>query len=199
MSTPIKYYLNELFDSQEEIRHAISSELHDNICSRLSILKWSLSSSNEISANNLYFLDTIIQSIRKLSHDLYSPVLEYAGILEAIRAFVQPLSEKTDIEIQVLRIEETELSNNIKLHVFRIFQEVICNIVKYANATKILIQLKITYKSLFMKVSDNGVGFLPQINNEGIGLKTIEYRARLINAIIKYKHKGNCFLLKTPI
>lgn len=81
------------------------------------------------------------------------------------------------------------LSENVKIQLTRILQELITNMVKHAEARIINIHLRHTDKWLFMKVEDNGKGFDLSSNSRGLGLKNIEFRMEYIRGKYKLKSK----------
>jgi two-component system NarL family sensor kinase len=181
----------------------LSTELHDNVLSKLSIIRLNLSHNpNEIS-EAVKLLDTVIGSVREISHGLYSPSLEHLNFIDAVRDFVSPLHKVINIEIHNIHNHSCSLDSREKLFLFRIFQEVIHNILKHSNATKISISLRSSKGFFYCLVKDDGNGFLNDlVQNQGIGLKNIKYRAYELRAKYKFKsriNKGSLFIISVPI
>ena len=75
--------------------------------------------------------------------------------------------------------------NAFATHLYRIAQEAVSNVVKHAKATRILIQLDRKGGFIELKVTDDGVGFPPaSATRNGMGLHTMEYRARTIGGTL---------------
>ncbi len=183
---------------QEKERKRIAADLHDHLISKLNILKLSLYGLKDKPSDAIF--DSLTESIdlgRKISHDLSPPLIENSTIIELFSEFLLPIKENYDISFQLLSQDESEIRNSEKLQLVRIFQEVINNILKHAQAQKIEVFLRQTKKLLILKVADDGVGFDPEVAKNGLGLKNIELRVRTLNAIHKFKSpegKGSTFL-----
>jgi signal transduction histidine kinase len=74
-----------------------------------------------------------------------------------------------------------------KLQIFRIFQESVNNIMKHAEASKIIIDLKQTNNYLLLKVTDNGRGFDLEKQKGGLGLNNMLIRTQFLNGSYKVK------------
>ena len=83
-----------------------------------------------------------------------------------------------------------DLSNDAKTQITRIFQEVLTNIHKRANAQNINIYLRHTDDWLAIKIEDNGKGILKH-NTKGLGLKNIEIRTQYLKGKYKVKSAPN--------
>jgi signal transduction histidine kinase len=71
------------------------------------------------------------------------------------------------------------LSHEIQLNLYRILQEQFRNILNYANASTIEVNVLIHNNKLKMSVTDNGIGFHIKTVNKGIGFANIKRRAEL--------------------
>jgi signal transduction histidine kinase len=76
---------------------------------------------------------------------------------------------------------ETSVNNKFKLNIFRIVQEQLNNILKYAKATKIIISLLQNQTAVTLIISDNGIGFDTSKKQKGIGMANIKSRAGAYN------------------
>jgi signal transduction histidine kinase len=88
------------------------------------------------------------------------------------------------------RLIESRLNNRLKLNIFRIIQEQLNNILKYAKASVINIGVSQNKKSTILYISDNGIGFNLTKKTEGIGIKNIRNRAKI--------YKGNANFTTEP-
>ena len=82
------------------------------------------------------------------------------------------------------------MNKGIQLNLYRILQEQLRNISKYAKASKIMLSLKLINKKLIMSISDNGVGFEPDKVRAGIGMANMKRRIELLG--------GNFYLESAP-
>ena len=85
---------------------SIASNIHDNFCSRLSIIKLMLHNTtpNKLPEELFTQLDETYHTARALSHHLDPPVLERLGLLEAVRDYIRPLYGILKIEMHILQI-----------------------------------------------------------------------------------------------
>ncbi len=124
-------------------------------------------------------LEEAIRDIRKLSHSLVAPSLGHDGLKEALEDLTRSVQDLNKIDIRLLLDEDFELALQDKkkeLMLYRIVQEQLTNIVKYANATEVVICLELQENNLTLMINDNGVGFDTQLQSNGIGLKNINSR-----------------------
>ena len=75
--------------------------------------------------------------------------------------------------------EDKNISMELQLNLYRILQEQLKNIIKYAKATHIKVKVLLTNNSLMMEISDNGKGFDTNKVREGIGLANMKRRTEL--------------------
>jgi two-component system NarL family sensor kinase len=171
---------------QERDRERLAEELHDNIISNLNLIRLNIKhkNTNELSLD----LKKSMQLIRELSHNLTPPDLDEIELTDLIADYLDQVNKSMDIVYHKMTIE-TFISSPVKLNIFRIIQELITNILKHADATKIDVSLRISLQYLMLTVEDNGRGFTLGNSSGGIGLRNIQSRAQKIKAIYKLKTK----------
>ena len=111
----IKRKSNFEFDLINRHNKQLSSELHDNVSSKLSIIRFKLSHNSEEFVEEIELLDSIIDNVRKISHGFYSPSIEHAGLIDAIRDFLYPLHKTINIEIYNLHKETSQMNKKTEL------------------------------------------------------------------------------------
>jgi signal transduction histidine kinase len=183
---------------QERERERIAKELHDGLVSKLTVIAIAMQTNNQ-RVNPIELLVDSIKMARGISHDLLPPLLEQQTLSELIEAFAAPLAQTYQLSfIWGKHKQNPILETEIKLQMFRIVQEVINNVIKHAQATKLEIYLRPTEKFTSIRISDNGIGFNVNNGTKGLGFKNIELRSQLINANYKFKTKpgkGSTFVL----
>lgn len=181
---------------QEKERAEVGKELHDNVNQILASAKLYLSSAlttsdkkDEMMEESKKLIDSGIQEIRKLSKSLVPPSLGKSTLQESIEQLVDPVRIITDkkIETSLSLTDETILCNHLKITIYRIIQEQMNNIMKYADATLIRIILKQEKNTIWLVVSDNGKGFDVKAKRKGIGLTNITNRAEVYNGKVSIK------------
>jgi signal transduction histidine kinase len=183
-------------NTQEKERSEIGKELHDNVNQILASAKLFLSSPFIESEEREMFtnkaadhIHMAIEEIRKLSKSLVSPSTEDLGIIETINDMIGDIrwAQKIEIHFNHPGFDESKLDYGLKLTIYRIVQEQMNNILKYAEATKIVIVIKAQPKKLTLTITDNGKGFDLRSKRKGIGINNIINRADVFNGRVDIK------------
>jgi two-component system sensor histidine kinase UhpB len=185
--------------SQEKEKSELGAELHDNINQILAAAKMYLdlyaarlpAPDNAIQKSH-YNIDLALQEIRKLSHSLVSPTLGNRDMFEAIRDLAADMMQSAGVELEYENQLPSglELTETRKLVFYRIVQEHLNNVLKYAKASHVKISMYTKDDRVYLKLQDNGVGFEPDKKTKGIGFKNIRNRAQL--------YAGEMFLDTAP-
>lgn len=172
--------------AQEKERNELGLELHDNINQLLSVVKLYLgvaktekTFNEEIIERCYMHLEEAMQDIRKLSHTLVAPSLGHDGLKEALEDLAESVQEPNKLMVQLLVDEDydtLQVDKNKELMIYRIVQEQLNNILKYAKATEVTIHLQQKDDHLILFIRDNGVGFDVHQQGNGIGLRNINSR-----------------------
>jgi signal transduction histidine kinase len=181
-------------NTQEKERSEIGKELHDNVNQILASAKLFLSSpfiegsERELFTNRaIEHINMAIEEMRKLSKSLVSPSAADLGIIETISDLIHDIkiAQKIDVRFDDGGIDESKLDNGVKLTIYRIVQEQVNNILKYAGATSVHISIKEADKKLILTIADNGRGFDLATKRKGIGLNNIINRADVFNGKVE--------------
>jgi len=202
-----KKQLEAIMETEENERRRIATDLHDGIGQLLSGIKINLAVAQEkihqTDLNNSIELleksqQDIIQitnELRNISYNLLPPSLEHFGLSAAINEEVKKLKLNPALTVEFSQfIEQTRFNHKIEITLFRIFQELLNNILKHANASEITIQLIQHEMELIFMMEDNGKGFDLQKGLEKIdsrGLKNLYSRLALIDGKIKIDSSKN--------
>ncbi|HEY9051878.1 MAG TPA: ATP-binding protein [Gammaproteobacteria bacterium] len=165
--------LSELITAQETERKRIACELHDAIGQSIGATKFKVeefvnSKKNTLSKKDynqltdiVDKLKNVINEVRHTAMDIRPAMLDDLGVIATLNWFCREFSlTYTDISInQILNVNENDISNEMKVVIFRIVQEAMNNIAKHANATKIQMELYMSSTDLKLCISDNGKGF----------------------------------------
>lgn len=184
-----------LNSAREEEQNRISRELHDNVMNKLYGTRLQLGMLNSPSIpdvevkrlEQIDVLQTIEQDIRAISHDLHTDVVashfDYPVLLAQC---VQQLSATTQTNLHLdcaAGIDWEAISGLVKITLYRMVQEALSNVVKYAAATDCHITIgQPDASTLLLTVSDTGKGFDLATASSGIGLKNMRDRAQLVKA-----------------
>jgi len=196
--------------AQEKEKSELGIELHDNINQILAAAKMYLdlhiakqpSSDNSIQRSHDH-VERALHEIRKLSHSLVTPSLgAERDLFEAIKDLVCDQTTGSNIEVHFHNQLDPELiiSETRKVVCYRVVQEQMTNILKYAQASSIHITLGSANNFLHLTIEDNGKGFDPNFKTKGIGLKNIKSRVELYSGDMKIiSQPGKGCLLKITI
>ena len=191
-----------LLNAQEEERRNISRELHDDLGQILTAINLDLQ--RAVKAPNMQKRLELIRQIltkndeartriREISSLLRPGLLDDIGIREAIESYVFQFASRTGIPVElVVRCSSSDIPAEATTTIYRIVQEALNNISKYANANKVSIKLGIEENEIQLQILDDGVGFdLSQVRTEHtLGLIGMRERARLLG--------GNFLLQASP-
>lgn len=179
-----------IIKTQEDERCEIGSELHDNVCQILAVSQLNLAGLKESLSQNempLYHhcnenINLALNEIRNLSHRLAPTILDDSTLEEAFKRLIDSFRSNATCKI-TLHVDATikgyPITDEIQLNLYRILQEQFRNILKYAKATEIHVNVLIRNNNLRMEVTDNGIGFKVDNVSEGIGMANMKRRAEL--------------------
>jgi PAS domain S-box-containing protein len=197
----IEMLSHRLVSVHEQETRLLATELHDGTSANLAALgtcirrietKLPLPLSDDLAAllaDTRAVLEDTTNSIRDICSDLRPPILDYAGLLPALESYARRYTRQTGIAV---RIESSPLDNpldeTVETVFFRIAHEALTNCAKHSQASEISIALgKSASGHVVLSVSDNGVGFAPELLNvrgalSGLGVISMRERAEFIGA-----------------
>ncbi len=178
----------KIVSQQEEIQNRIARDLHDAIIADIMSLKRSLASeSSPRPAEVIEILDQVSARLREICHDLAPRDLKDWGLQTVIEDLVERVAQRTGADCSfVCDGELPELPYQVQLHIYRIVQESLHNIEKYAQATKVLVKFEVNAGNIKLTLRDNGRGFtstegeLRTKKDGGMGLSGIKERTEMI-------------------
>lgn len=213
-----KEMLNTKVEIQENLQRDISMEIHDNVGQTLLLTNVNLT----ILAKQIQE-DSILLQLTQESRELVQKALEdltflsrsmnpdrivEIGALRAIEYELENLRRKKILNV-ILEMDEVitqklEQKPDIQLLLFRVYQESIKNILKYANATLVEFKLLRKENGIEMSIKDDGIGFEQDhaVKKNGIGLRNMQKRVALFNGsfrIISEPRKGTVVLVYIPM
>jgi signal transduction histidine kinase len=167
----LRLLASQLLRAQEDERKRIAREMHDSIGSSLSAVKFclenaaaQLTGNPEVRESFITLsraMDQAIDESRRIMTDLRPSLLDDFGIIATIGWFCRRFeSIYTDITVEKdIRLEESQVPENLKIIIFRVIQEAMNNSAKHSRARKISLDLSLEDGCITLRVSDDGVGF----------------------------------------
>ena len=193
-------FLNErLMKAQEQERIRIAGELHDGVMQQMLAVTMMLgtakrrTSDSDTKTSLDKIQDKLIQAgteIRQLSHDLHPPILQEAGLPEALRSHCEQFSANSGIAVACDADDAArELSRGAALALFRIAQEALANAAKHSHAKRFAVRLTRSADVVSLRVSDDGVGFDAGSlgTRGGLGLVMMRERASQLNGTFQFE------------
>ena len=178
-----------LVSEQEELKHRLARDLHDTIIADVLMLKRYLSGDKQLSVEQIIeILDYIVLQMRDLCNDFVPKQLQDWGLKPAVVDLVERVGRRSGMETKThCSSEIKKLPEPVQLHVFRILQEWINNVEKYASATKLDVRLEESAEGVLrLMIVDNGKGFdsAEPVDSRtaqgGRGLQNLKERVELI-------------------
>lgn len=163
----LQHLSRRILEAQESERRAIARELHDELGQALQALKINLqtaqrvpSSSAQRLVESLGIVDHTLQQVRNLSLDLRPSLLDDLGLVAALEWYVERYAQRTDILVHFSADPpDMRFSPAIETTCFRVTQEALTNVTRYAQARHVWIDLDQQGTELQLRVRDDGVGF----------------------------------------
>ncbi len=210
----------KIIKAQELERQRVSREIHDgpaqtmaNIVLKAELCDRLIDIDKERAKQELQLLKEIVRDslkdIRKIIYDLMPMSLDDLGLIPTIQRLVLNFENDTKANVDLSVNENKEVKESIiQLTIFRIIQEALNNIKKYAKAENISIKLDMGDENIYLKILDDGVGFNvdEKVNSKddknGFGLYNIRERVDLLKGKIDInseKGKGTKIRVVIPI
>lgn len=188
---------------REQVR--IGQDLHDSLCQQLVSVAFSANmlqerleedgiAANRDAARIADLVDDSINLARKLARGLYPVRLETEGLELAVRELAATMSQRFQVSCTVECPKPLpSCGPAVGIHFYRIAQEAVVNAAKHAKARNVVLSLCASAGQVKLAIEDDGEGIahLPR-NPDGMGLRIMEYRARMIGADFKITHRLPC-------
>ncbi|MCF7913831.1 MAG: response regulator [Spirochaetaceae bacterium] len=211
-------HLQEIREEQNEY---ISREIHDDLGQAMTALKMNLSiiqralSPKKSSPDILRTRDTVVymqgildetvDKVREISRRLHPPVLDTAGIIEALEWQVMELRKYSEVTVNFqCNCEDFTMERSRGLAVFRIVQEALNNSIRHGAADSISVNVFRKPYSLHIELLDDGLGFdvADAMTNGSFGLMSMKERAAQLDGSLKIESaigEGTRVCLTVPL
>jgi signal transduction histidine kinase/ligand-binding sensor domain-containing protein len=205
-------FSQQLIASQEKERQRIASDLHDGLGQRLVVINnLALLTMQERELENADYdpfavieeiqaeASLAIEETRNISYNLRPFQLDRLGLSKAIEAIARAVSRSSGVQITTdLKNLDHAVPEAMRINVFRIVQEALNNMAKYANATAAHVGVEHLNGRMILTVEDNGMGFSPEppapsagTMGGGLGLPGMAERATLLGGSLRVQSQPN--------
>jgi len=183
-------------EAQEKERSLIGRELHDNVNQVLTTVKLYTEicyhddrPNKELLKRCTQQINYCIEEIRGLSRRLAVPKIEEMDLEDLIRDLVDTINvtKKTSIEFLSYGIKNKKFGHELCTTVYRIVQEQLTNVIKYAMAGSVKVVVAGTSDDLAIQVQDNGIGFDFNQKSNGNGITNMISRAETMGGTIRFE------------
>jgi len=204
--------LDTIILTEEKERKRIAADLHDGLGPVLSSVNLYyqayIDEKNpkvkiQIEKKLKNIIDNAVSEVSRISHNISPNILENNGLVIALEDFINHLSVKKDLSIDLEYDYIKRFDIKKELAVYRALTELINNSLKHAKASLITIRMKISKGFLNIHYSDDGIGFeLGKLSlNKGIGLINIKNRLQSLEGFFSFKsakNQGFQAIIKVP-
>jgi signal transduction histidine kinase len=211
---------SQLLAAQETERRNIAREIHDSVGQTLASISFAMekalvemrrgNSSGAIGAleSVVSMVRTANDEARKIQMDLRPSMLDDLGILVTLNWFCREFQKVySSLQIEkIIKIEEKEIPQVLKISLYRIIQEAFNNMAKHSKADQVVLSLEKNHNGIVLTIRDNGQGFDPEEvrrrYRRGMGLTSMKERAELSGgsfAIESEQGKGTILRVSWPL
>lgn len=196
-----------ILKAQEKERSHIGRELHDNVNQILVSTKIHLDMAGENNAelNALIryphkLIENAIQEIRALTHGYVGPE-KNIDLCELIQMLLDRLHDNFNIQTSLVYNISVAMDDDLKLNIYRIFQEQTSNIIRHAEAKRVTVSMESANSVIKIVIADDGKGFDPEKKRKGIGISNMINRIESFNGEVQIRSapgKGVVITLSIP-
>jgi PAS domain S-box-containing protein len=185
--------IRRLVNTQEVERTRVARELHDSIGQSLALFGMELEAArlslkltpdgDEKMKHFCVKIKNLGHAVGTLSHQLHSSELELLGLVVAIKGLCREFTERYNIRVDCVCSDLPEkLGADVSLGLFRVVQEALHNVAKHSQAKKVSVEIRGVSDSVYLNVSDDGIGFVLKkaAGTRGLGLTSMSERIFLI-------------------
>jgi PAS domain S-box-containing protein len=193
----IRDLAGQILMAQEEERRRISRELHDNLNQQVALLALSVNRIHQEWQGESAALEELLErlnglseDLRRVSHTLHPPALEFAGLAAALEAHCEEFGRATGIHVALAAdLEGAQLPPDVALGLYRVAQEALRNVARHARVARAEVTLSAAGGVARLRITDRGAGFdhdEARRRGLGLGLLSMEERVRQFQGEIAF-------------
>lgn len=210
--------LQKVINAQEDERKRIARELHDETSHSLTAMLIELQSlkgdgsftfaQEQHAAAIKSLIDQSLKDINQLAWNLRPSVLDKFGLQASLKRYVEEIESHHELSIDlVVQGDMESLPPDVEITVYRLVQEAVTNVIKYAQASELGIMLVVNSSFLSVVVEDNGIGFdvlkvARSKPGEHLGLLGMDERVSIFGGTLDIESKinqGTTIIAKVPL
>ncbi len=210
-------FSRQLIESQEAERKRMAAELHDSLGQHLLVIKNRAAMGVRAASDRTQAFDhareqfdeitasasQAIDEVRQIAYNLRPLNLERLGATSVIEELIEKISSVSGIQFSAdITPLEGSLTPDGAIHLYRIVQESVNNIVKHGQASKANVEIWREGGDIHVTISDNGRGFNPEAPaRRGLGLTSIAERVRMLggtHTLVSAPGRGTTLTIHIP-
>lgn len=171
------FFTQKLMENTEDERMRIAKDLHDSIGHELLNVKSAIANKLQFTENKI---DTILEELREISRNLFPVMFADVGLKISVNQLIDQISKSDDLFVfGEINYVSGILDSKSELNIYRIIQEALSNVRKYAQAKSAKVIINQTNDNITVEIMDNGKGFdVSEVLKSGkaFGLMSIHQR-----------------------
>jgi two-component system sensor histidine kinase NreB len=181
-----------ILHAQETERNHLGQELHDNINQILVSAKLLLEyaslecgEASDLVIKSMNLIDSSITEIRQLSSRQVTPT-KNINLQELLTSLMESIKSNSNIHTEIIyQFKDYQVSDELKLNIYRVVQELVNNIMKHAEASSVKLEVSSSGRLINISMGDNGKGFDTNSKRSGIGISNLRNRIEAFNGRIE--------------
>ncbi|MEM1407589.1 MAG: PAS domain-containing protein, partial [Bacteroidota bacterium] len=184
-----------IIDTEDNERKRISKELHDGLGQKLTTAALNLNALkrdipkehkgfNKLT-NSLNSVNAAIRESRDIAHNLMPRSIDNFGYVPSVESMLADINSVCEIDFSFYQnLNGQRFDKKLEVHLYRITQEAVNNILKYSKATTVVIQLMKYDNELILTVEDNGIGFNKEAvfsKGDNFGMRSMKTRTNSLS------------------
>ncbi|UII25145.1 PAS domain-containing protein [Fulvivirga maritima] len=208
--------ISTIIETEDKERKRIAKELHDSLGQKLTTVSLNfnslkkdlqLSDSGEKKLNTgLNYLKEAIKDSREIAHNLMPQSIEDFGYVLSVQSLMADIDRVSETKFEFYdNLKGARLPKNLELHLYRVTQEAINNILKYAKASQASVQLMAYNDEVVLTIEDDGIGFLyhekMEDETQSFGLRSMKNRVNSLSGNIEVEtspENGTVIIVEVP-
>lgn len=212
----IRQLASNLQTIREDERTTIAREIHDELGQQLTGLKMDIywlsrkinTADDEIKAKlneSIQLINATVASVRKIATDLRPSILDDLGLIAALEWQGEEFEKRSGTQVTFINdAGDVLLKPDAVSAIFRIYQELLTNVARHANASLVKLLLHKKENRVFFHFTDNGTGFDPESisKKKTLGLLGIKERTLLLGGTYEFKSRpgeGSETIISIPV
>ena len=194
----------EILEISEHEKARVGQDLHDGLCQTLTGIaliakvlqrnledeKLSLAAASADTKTIVSLVKDAISEARNLATEMYPVNIEEYGLAPALEKLTASMANRFRNTCRFKCPEPVELADNqVAAHLYRITQEAVSNASNHGDASMVVVTFAAAGDRVTLTIEDNGNGRLKNLKSTGMGLKTMDYRARAIGGSLEIKQR----------